>query len=59
LIVASYDYNSRRPKFFSKYMNWANQGEYNAQVKEAVGASSAMPMFFDPLRFINGFGIEE
>lgn len=40
-------------------MNWANQGEYNAQVKEAVGASSAMPMFFDPLRFINGFGIEE
>jgi patatin-like phospholipase/acyl hydrolase len=59
LLVTSYDYNSKMPKFFSKFMNYDNEGEYDVHLREAVGASSAAPIYFDPLSISNGFGVEE
>ena len=59
MLVTSFDYNSQTPRFFSRYMNYKNPGDYNEMLKTAVGASSAAPTAFDPLTNINGYGVEE
>ena len=59
LVIASYDYNSRSPRFFSKYMAHKYPTIYSVKLREAVGGSAAAPTYFDPEKLINKLGYEE
>jgi patatin-like phospholipase/acyl hydrolase len=59
LMVVAYDYNAQEPRFFSKYFDFEDPGVYNVPVGNATGASSAAPLYFEPKRQINGYGLEE
>jgi patatin-like phospholipase/acyl hydrolase len=48
LLVNSYDFNSKQPRFFSKYFMQHDQGNYEVPLRTAVGGSSSAPAFFDP-----------
>ena len=48
LLVVAYEYNQQEPRFFSKYFNYLDSGNYNVTVGQATGASAAAPTFFDP-----------
>lgn len=49
LMIASYSFNAKAPRFFNK--RWYNifPGIYKQPLKVAVGASSSAPTYFDPL----------
>jgi patatin-like phospholipase/acyl hydrolase len=57
LLIASYEYNSQTPRFFSKYFEKMDPGQYEVPLKIAVGASSSAPTYFDPLTWNNSYGI--
>lgn len=57
LMVISYEYNSKNPRFFSKYFLHKDPGRYNVKLKTAIGGSSSAPTYFDPLEHTNGYDI--
>ena len=59
LFIASYDYNSKTPRFFNKYFNREDPGNYNTMIRDAVASSASAPGAFDPKTLINGFNITE
>lgn len=59
LFIASYEFNSKLPRFFSKYYNWVDPAGYNFLIREAVAASSSAPFYFEPMKHTNKFGITE
>jgi patatin-like phospholipase/acyl hydrolase len=58
LMAISYEYNSKNPRFFSKYFLESDPGRYNVYLRQAVGGSSSAPTYFNPLPFVDGYGID-
>jgi len=48
LLVVAFDYNSQKPRFFSKYFAKQDPGIYKIKTSIATGGSSAAPGFFQP-----------
>ena len=59
LLVTSYEYNSKTPRFYSKYFRTVDPGRYDVKLWEAVSASSSAPIYFNPKGRTNQFDIEE
>jgi patatin-like phospholipase/acyl hydrolase len=59
LLVTSYEYNSKTPRFYSKYFRTIDPGRYDVKLWTAVSASSSAPIYFDPKTHTNEFDIEE
>ena len=59
LMIVAYEYNSERPRFYSKWFAKHNEAVYEVPIGNATGASSAAPTFFDPKVNFNTFGMEE
>lgn len=59
LMIVAYEYNSERPRFYSKWFAERNKDIYNVPIGNATGASSAAPTFFDPKVNVNGFNMSE
>ena len=59
MVIASFDYNSYTPRFFSKIFSKQYPNIFDVKLREAVGGSAAAPTYFDPLSRKNGFGYEE
>ena len=57
LLVNSYDFNSKQPRFFSKYFMQHDKGNYDVLLRTAVGGSSSAPGYFDPEEISNGYNI--
>lgn len=57
LMVTAFDYNSRTPRFFSKYFREEETGRYDVELRIAVGASSSAPAYFNPETQTNDFNI--
>lgn len=52
LLVTSYEFNSKTPRFFSKSFRHLNP-IYDIKLKHAVGGSSSAPLYFDPLTYFD------
>jgi len=48
LLVNSYEFNSKTPRFFSKTFQEISPGRYTVPLRDAVGGSSSAPLYFDP-----------
>ena len=59
LFIATFDYNSMTPRFYSKYFAKKSPGVYNLKINEAAAASASAPVAFSPLIKENKFGITE
>ena len=59
LLVTSYEYNSKTPRFYSKYFKNLDPGRYDVMLWTAVSASASAPIYFDPKTNTNQFQIEE
>ena len=59
LFIASYDYNSKTPRFFNPYFNREDPGNYNTMIHDAVSASASAPGAFNPKTLTNSFNITE
>jgi len=59
LIITAYEYNSKQPRFYSKYFNRLDPGFYDLLIHQAVAASSSAPFGFNPYPFMNKYGLEE
>jgi patatin-like phospholipase/acyl hydrolase len=59
LLVTSYEYNSKTPRFYSKYFRAVDPGRYDVLLRTAVAASSSAPIYFDPKTYTNKLDIKE
>ena len=59
LLVNTYEFNSKQPRFVSKYFVHLEPGLYSYKIKDAVAGSSSVPGGFDPKTYINKFNITE
>ena len=59
LVIASFDYNSHTPRFFSKHFAQMSPSQYDVELRIAVGGSAAAPTYFDPEVYDNGLGYQE
>ena len=57
LMIATYDFNSKTPRFFSKYFEKDDPGRYRVPLRIAVGGSSSAPTYFDPEPYTDHFNI--
>lgn len=57
LVIASYEFDSKSPRFYSKYFQDKNPGRYDVMVRTAVGGSSSAPIYFDPEPIVNKYNI--
>lgn len=56
LMAIAYDFNKKQPRFFSKYFIKNDPGQYgNFLIRDAVGASSSAPVYFNPLQHTDNF----
>ena len=55
-LIVSLDFNSRKPKMFSKYFDEIQPGFYSETVAEAIAASASAPMVFQPLQLTTKVG---
>lgn len=58
LLVVAFEYNSKQPRFYSKYMSNFDDGIYDVQMSKATGGSSAAPVFFEPQHLNDEYGTE-
>lgn len=59
LLVVAYDYNSKQPRFYSKYFAELDANIYDVKMSIATGGSSAAPVFFEPQQAVDEYGIEQ
>ena len=59
LLVNTFEFNSKQPRFVSKYFVHLEPGLYSYKIKDAVAGSSSVPMGFDPKPYVNKFNITE
>ena len=59
VLIVAYDYNSRQPRFFSKWFDSMDEGIYDTYTRVAVGASAAAPTYFDPMAYDDMYGTPE
>ena len=57
LLIVAFDYNSKQPRFYSKYFSSIDEGIYDVQMSKATGGSSAAPVYFEPQQVIDEYGI--
>jgi len=57
LLITSFDFNSKTPRFYSKYFQKIDPANYDVMLRIAVGGSSSAPTYFDPEPYINKFNI--
>ena len=59
LFIATYSYNSKKPRFYDKYFIRQDPGTYNGMIHEAVAASASAPGAFNPKTMKSAFNITE
>ena len=59
LLVTTFEYNSKQPRFVNKYFVENDPGLYSYKLKDAVAASSSVPGGFDPKTYVNMYNITE
>lgn len=59
VLIVSYSYNAREPRFYSKYEAKTKPEIFNVTMDVAAAAASATPLYFDPYIYVNGKGQRE
>lgn len=59
LLVVSYDYNSQSPRYYSKYFTNQQPNVYDVLYSNATASSSAAPFYFEPMRIMNKYGMQD
>ena len=56
ILITSYEYNGKSPRFFSKYFH-EQDPVYDVKIKTAVGGSSSAPLYFNPKEYVDPYNI--
>lgn len=58
LMIVAYDYNSQQPRYYSKFFSEEQPKVYDVLFSNATGGSSAAPFYFEPMRILDKYGME-
>lgn len=59
MLLVAYEYNSQQPRFYSKFFSTMQPGIYDIQMSLATGGSSAAPVFFQPQKINDQYGMKQ
>jgi len=54
VMAIAYSFNAQQPRFYTKFNSVNNPLVYNLTMADAVGASSSLPIYFEPKVLVNG-----
>jgi patatin-like phospholipase/acyl hydrolase len=54
VMAIAYSFNAQQPRFYTKFNSVNNPKIYNLTMADAVGASSSLPIYFEPKVLVNG-----
>lgn len=59
MLLVAYEYNSQQPRFYSKFFSKIDKGIYDVKMSLATGGSSAAPIYFEPQKIFDQYGIQQ
>ena len=59
VLLVAYEYNSHGPRLYSKHFSEKEPNIYDVKFSLATGGSSAAPIYFDPQKLYDNYGLKQ